>query len=59
MKNKQAKKYDWICVFKETKERMLKNMRGDETQEIFINKLLDLYDKMVGTKILKNIEKIK
>ena len=40
------KKYDWLGVFKTTKERFLRTMRGNETQDSFLNKLLDLYDRI-------------
>lgn len=57
MKKKKTKKYDWLGIFKETKERFLHTMRGSDTQDSFLNKLLDLYDKMMGTKELDKIEK--
>lgn len=50
------KNYDWLGVIKETKERFLHTMRGSDTQDSFLNKLLDLYDKMIGSKILNKIE---
>jgi len=49
--------YDWLGVLKTTKERFLYTMRGSDTQDSFLNKLLDLYDKMAGTKTLEQIEK--
>lgn len=52
----KKKLYDWLGVFKTTKERFLHTMRGSDTQDSFLNKLLDLYDKMIGTKILNKIE---
>lgn len=39
------KTYEHLAVFPETKKRFLRLMRGDETQEIFLNKLLDIYEK--------------
>ena len=48
--------YDWIGIFKTTKERFLHTMRGSDTQDSFLSKLLDLYDKMIGTKTLEEIE---
>jgi len=55
---KKKEPYDWLGVLKTTKERFLHTMRGSETQDSFLNKLLDLYDEMVGTKALDKIEKI-
>lgn len=48
MKKKKIKEpYDWLGILKSTKERFLRTMRGNETQDSFLNKLLDLYDKIV------------
>lgn len=55
-KIKTKKEYDWLGVFKTTKERFLHTMRGSDTQDSFLNKLLDLYDEMIGSKILNKIE---
>lgn len=57
-KDKEKEKlYDWLGVLKTTKERFLYTMRGSDTQDSFLNKLLDLYDASVGTKTLEKIEK--
>ena len=56
-KNKLKNKYDWLGVFKTTKERFLNTMKGSDTQDSFLNKLLDLYDKMIRTNILKDRKK--
>jgi hypothetical protein len=55
-KDKSKEKYDFLGVFKSTKQRFLYNMRGSETQDSFLNKLLDLYEKTIGTKKLYNTD---
>lgn len=52
-KQKHNEPYDWLGVLKSTKQRFLETMRGNETQDSFLNKLLDLYDKIVEKKIKK------
>lgn len=56
MNNKKGP-YDWLGVLKSTKQRFLESMKGSETQDSFLNKLLDLYDEMLQTKTLEKIEK--
>jgi hypothetical protein len=50
------KEYTGLGIFKSTRERFKETMKGNDNQDSFLNKLLDLYDAMLGTKILKQIE---
>jgi hypothetical protein len=57
MEKKKDNPYTNLGVLWPTFHRFLRSMRGDETQDSFLNKLLDLYDEMDGTKTLQDIEK--
>lgn len=64
LKNKIKEPNDWIAVKKSTKQKfktLLRNneniIDNDETHDSFLNKLMDLYQKMFKTKLFKRIEK--
>lgn len=46
VKQKTISKFKPLPVFIETRERVKAKMMKTETYEIFINKLMDLYDKV-------------
>ena len=51
-----TKNYTGLGVFKTTRQRFKETMKGSDNQDSFLNKLLDLYEVMQGTKTLNKIE---
>lgn len=53
---KKVSPYTNIGIFWQTFNRFQNSMRGNETADSFLNKLMDLYEAMVGTKTIEEIE---